>query len=156
MSYANSLYLTGAEVGLSIAGLALLLATAWTSRASARTITIAAVAALFGALIFNVSQFDNGVGAYAFGGLLKIDAFSVFAKSLVYIATIACLIVAPRYFHDRGQFRGEYAVLFLFNAVGMGLMVNNTVGQIQGFLSSGGEFVRTPKLASTHDDVLGL
>jgi hypothetical protein len=29
--------------------------------------------------------------------------------------------------------------------VGIGLMVNNTVGQIQGFLSSGGEFVRTPK-----------
>lgn len=36
--------------------------------------------------------------------------------------------------------------------VGMGLMVNNTVGQIQGLLSSGGEFVRTPKLGSTHDD----
>jgi hypothetical protein len=30
-------------------------------------------------------------------------------------------------------------------AVGMGLMVNNTVGQVQGFLASGGEFVRTPK-----------
>jgi cellulose synthase/poly-beta-1,6-N-acetylglucosamine synthase-like glycosyltransferase len=29
--------------------------------------------------------------------------------------------------------------------VGMGLMVNNTVGQIQGFTTSGGEFVRTPK-----------
>jgi cellulose synthase/poly-beta-1,6-N-acetylglucosamine synthase-like glycosyltransferase len=30
-------------------------------------------------------------------------------------------------------------------AVGMGLMVNNTVGQLQGFASAGGEFVRTPK-----------
>lgn len=36
--------------------------------------------------------------------------------------------------------------------VGMGLMVNNTVGQIQGFVSSGGEFVRTPKLATVHAD----
>lgn len=36
--------------------------------------------------------------------------------------------------------------------VGMGLMVNNTVGQIQGFISSGGEFVRTPKLPSHHTD----
>lgn len=36
--------------------------------------------------------------------------------------------------------------------VGMGLMVNNTVGQIQGFLSSGGEFVRTPKTGAVHDD----
>jgi hypothetical protein len=37
-------------------------------------------------------------------------------------------------------------------AVGMGLMVNNTVGQIQGFLTSGGEFVRTPKHATHHAD----
>ena len=36
--------------------------------------------------------------------------------------------------------------------VGMGLMVNNTVGQIEGFLSSGGEFARTPKLPSRHTD----
>lgn len=36
--------------------------------------------------------------------------------------------------------------------VGMGLMVNNTVGQIQGFLSSGGEFLRTPKRAARHAD----
>lgn len=37
-------------------------------------------------------------------------------------------------------------------AIGMGLMVNNTVGQIEGFVSSGGEFVRTPKLSSMHED----
>lgn len=36
--------------------------------------------------------------------------------------------------------------------VGMGLMVNNTVGQIQGFVSSGGEFVRTPKQSLRHLD----
>lgn len=29
--------------------------------------------------------------------------------------------------------------------VGIGMMVNNTVGQIQGFLAPGGEFMRTPK-----------
>jgi hypothetical protein len=29
--------------------------------------------------------------------------------------------------------------------VGIGLMVNNSAGQIQGFVKSGGEFVRTPK-----------
>ena len=33
--------------------------------------------------------------------------------------------------------------------VGGGLMVNNTVGQVQGFLTTGGEFVRTPKRART-------
>ena len=36
--------------------------------------------------------------------------------------------------------------------VGIGMMVNNTVGQIQGFLASGGEFLRTPKRARVGDD----
>lgn len=31
--------------------------------------------------------------------------------------------------------------------VGIGLMVNNTAGQIHGFLGAGGEFLRTPKLS---------
>ena len=32
-------------------------------------------------------------------------------------------------------------------AIGVGMMVNNTVGQLQGVLASGGEFARTPKRA---------
>jgi cellulose synthase/poly-beta-1,6-N-acetylglucosamine synthase-like glycosyltransferase len=47
---------------------------------------------------------------------------------------------------------GALGEVFMGVLVGMGLMVNNTVGQIQGFVSSGGEFVRTPKLASAHLD----
>ena len=126
MSYSTSLYLTGPEIVLSLSGLVLLLVTAWTGEKAARAITIAAVAALFGALFFNVSLFDQGVGGIAFGGLFLADGFAVFAKSLVYLATIACLIVAPRYFDARGQYRGEYPVLMLFNAVGMGMMVSAT------------------------------
>lgn len=126
MSYSTSLYLTGAEIGLSLAGLVLLLVTAWTGEKAARAITIAAVAALFGALSFNFSLFDGGVAGSAFGGLFLADGFAVFAKSLVYVATIACLIVAPRYFDARGEYRGEYPVLMLFNAVGMGMMVSAT------------------------------
>jgi NADH-quinone oxidoreductase subunit N len=53
MDYGFSLYLTGAEIGLSLAGLVLLLVTAWTKRTSAQAITIAAAAALFGAAIYN-------------------------------------------------------------------------------------------------------
>ncbi len=36
--------------------------------------------------------------------------------------------------------------------IGTGLMVNNTVGQLQGLLASGGEFVRTPKRTHAHRD----
>ena len=126
MSYSTSLYLTGAEIGLSVSGLVLLLVTAWMGDKAARGITIAAVAALFGALFFNASLFDGGAAGVAFGGLFLADGFAVFAKSLVYIATIACLIVAPRYFDGRAEYRGEYPVLMLFNAVGMGMMVSAT------------------------------
>lgn len=42
--------------------------------------------------------------------------------------------------------------VFIGLCVGTGLMVNNTVGQLQGLVASGGEFVRTPKLTHVHDD----
>ena len=38
--------------------------------------------------------------------------------------------------------------------LGIGLMVNNTAGQIQGFFSKGGEFVRTPKAHHAGSDGL--
>ena len=127
MGYADSLWLTGAEVGLSIAGLALLLVVAWTSHASARLVTIAAAAVLFGAAIFTGGALYGAspVGE-AFGGLYRVDAFGSFAKILIYLATIACLIVSPRFFTERGAYRGEYPVLMLFGAVGMGMMVSAT------------------------------
>jgi len=78
--------------------------------------------------------------------------------SLGIIAAILSFIVT---LHERD---GSWSVrslgeVFVGLCVGMGLMVNNTVGQIQGFMARGGEFVRTPKLASAgHDrslDALG-
>ena len=124
MDYASSIHLMGAEIGLSIVALVLLLVTAWTGPKAARGITIAAVAALFGALVFSVTLPVSDLPSDAFGGLLRIDGLAVFAKVLIYLATIACLIVAPPYFERIGGFRGEYAVLMVFNAVGMGMMVS--------------------------------
>ena len=84
MDYANSLYLTGAEIGLSLVAFALLLATAWTSRSSARLLTIVAVAALVGATVFTASLLQTslrGLEGNAFGELFRIDAFAAFARS---------------------------------------------------------------------------
>ena len=127
MGFAQSLYFTGAEVGLSLSGLVLLLVTAWTSHKAARAITVLAVAALFGAAIFTgVALWETSPVADAFGGLYRVDAFGSFAKVLIYLATIACLIVTPRFFAERGAYRGEYPVLMLFSAVGAGMMVSAT------------------------------
>ena len=126
MDYAASFYIVAPELILSAAALILLLAAAWV-RDAAKFVTIAAVAALFGAafwtghLLFDPS-FE--LSADAFGGLYRMDDFGSVAKLLIYLATIACLVVTPRYFEHRRAYRAEYPVLLLLNAVGMGMMVS--------------------------------
>ncbi|MEG9268153.1 NADH-quinone oxidoreductase subunit NuoN [Qipengyuania sp. Mu-71] len=129
MSYATSLYLTGAEVGLSLTGLVMLLVAAWTGTRSARMLTIVTVAALVGAALFSMSLFDRATGEVAgraFGDLYRADAFGSFAKILIYLASAAVLVVTPRFFAQTGSYRAEYPVLMIFNAVGMGMMVSAT------------------------------
>jgi NADH-quinone oxidoreductase subunit N len=133
MSYATSLYLTGAEVGLSLTGLVMLLVAAWTGTRSARLLTIVTVAALIGAALFSMSLFDRATGEVAgraFGDLYRADAFGSFAKILIYLASAAVLVVTPRFFAQTGSYRAEYPVLMIFNAVGMG------VSLVYGFTGS--------------------
>ena len=82
MNYLLSLWLTGAEIGLTFAGIALLLASAWLGRGAARGITIGAVAALVGAIAWTIMLANgpalNGV-ADAFAGLYRVDGFGSFA-----------------------------------------------------------------------------
>ncbi|MBO6526116.1 NADH-quinone oxidoreductase subunit NuoN [Erythrobacter sp.] len=129
MSYATSLYLTGAEIGLSLAGLVFLLVAAWGGPRSARMLTSLTVTALIVAAIFSAQLFEQATGEVAgraFGDLYRADAFGSFAKILIYLAAAAVLVVTPSFFEQRGAYRGEYPVLMLFNAVGMGMMVSAT------------------------------
>ncbi|TCD05290.1 NADH-quinone oxidoreductase subunit NuoN [Erythrobacteraceae bacterium CFH 75059] len=129
MNFATSLMLIGAELGLCLVALVLLLLSAWLPRAAARVLTIAAASALAGASIYTLALLLNGTAgpdANAFGALLRLDAFSAVAKLLIYLSTFACLVVTPSFFERRGQYRGEYPVLLLFNAVGMSLLVSAT------------------------------
>ncbi len=129
MSILSSLYFVGAEIMLSLIGMILLLVVAWTSDKTARGITIASVSALFGAVFWAAHLLVDpayALGGDAFGGLYRLDGFANYAKILIFLSTIAVLIVAPRYFDARGRYRGEYPVLILFNAVGMSIMVSAT------------------------------
>src|SRR3546814_10164710 len=63
-------------------------------------------------------------GPDAFDGLVRADAFSVFAKALIYGAAAAAILLAPRFFAVGHTIRAEYPVLILFAAVGMGMMVS--------------------------------
>jgi len=132
MDFAASFSLIASELVLVIAGLALLLVAAWGGDKLARPIAVLAVTALFGAGFLLVPGLHSGVDGpdtLAFGSLLRIDSFALFAKALIYLAAIACLIVAPPFFDseaagpERGM-RAEYPVLILFAVLGMSIMVS--------------------------------
>lgn len=132
MDFVPSFALILPELVLSFAGLMLLLLAAWGGDGAGRKIAIAAATALFVAGILIIPGLHLGTDGpvtLAFGGLIKVDSFALFAKALIYLAAIGALIVAPAFFAspsagtERGM-RAEYPVLILFSSVGMGLMVS--------------------------------
>lgn len=132
MEFAASFALVIPELVLIAAGLVLLLVAAWAGDKAARVIAIIAASALFAAgllLVPGLHFGTDGPATFAFGGLIKVDSFALFAKALIYLSAIAALMVAPAFFNsaaagiERGM-RAEYPVLILFAAVGMSIMVS--------------------------------
>jgi len=127
MDYGLSLIFTLPELILTASSLILLLVAAWGGAKSSRLITILSVLALFGASAFAFDFLLNPsfeAGGDAFDGLYRMDAFGSFSKLLIYLAAIISLIVTPRFFTNRGEYRAEYPVLILLATVGMGMMVS--------------------------------
>ncbi len=132
MDFVASFILIAPELQLTVAALVFLLIAAWAGDKAARGLTAAAAAVLFVAGLSLIPALHTGVDGpdtLAFGGLLKVDSFALFAKALIYLAGIACLLVAPQFFDseaagvERGM-RAEYPVLVLFAIVGMSIMVS--------------------------------
>ena len=132
MDFLASFALIIPELSLTVVGLALLLVAAWAGDKHARTVSMFACVALFGAgltLIPDLHLGTDGPHTLAFGGLLQVDSFALFAKALIYLAGIGCLVLAPAFFDgpaagpERGM-RAEYPVLILFACVGMSIMVS--------------------------------
>lgn len=76
-------------------------------------------------------------------------------QGLMSLGIVAALLSFLITVHERNEAMslGTLGRVVVSLCVGMGLMVNNTVGQIQGFATAGGEFVRTPKRKRTGGDV---
>ena len=129
MDWAQSLRLIAPETTLSLAGLALLLASAWMGDKASRLISILAVAGLVAAMAFVAPALCAGAmgpDTSAFGGQYRADAFAAFVKLLIYLAAAATLVVAPAFFERHRAMRAEFPVLVLFAALGAGMMVSAT------------------------------
>ncbi len=129
MDWGHSLRLVAPEELLSISGLMLLLVAAWAGDKAARAISIASVAVLVACAFLVAPALCAGAmgpETEAFFGQYRADAFSSFAKLLIYAAAGAALIVAPAFFDRVKAMRSEYPILILFAALGMGMMVSAT------------------------------
>ena len=110
------------ELVLTTGGLALMLIAAFGGDATARVINwLSVLTLLVAGLVLPVSLAH---GPIAFDGLVRADAFSVFAKTLIYASAGAAILLAPRYFLAGGALRPEYPILILFSSIGMGMMVS--------------------------------
>ena len=129
MDIMQSLGLMAPELVLSSAAMLLLLVVAYGGKSTARLVFILAASSIGAALFFVVPTVTAGTaGAEAAAFILQFsaDAFAAFAKTLIYLAGIACLAIAPGFLSRNGALRGEYAVLVLLATTGMGLMVSAT------------------------------
>jgi NADH-quinone oxidoreductase subunit N len=121
MGTLQSMAFTVPELILSIGATLLMLVAAWGGDRSARLISWISIALLLLAAVTS----GNASGA-AFGGLYKADAFSTYAKVLLFVAAAVALMMSPRWFESEEKMRAEYPVLILFAAAGMGMMVSAT------------------------------
>jgi len=110
------------ELILTAGGLILMLVAAYGGDATARVINWLSVLTLAVAGVALSCSLAHG--PVAFDGLVRADAFSVFAKVLIYGAAAAAILLAPRYFITGGALRPEYPILILFASIGMGMMVS--------------------------------
>ena len=127
MDWSHSLRLIAPEETLSIAGLVLLLISAWGGDKASRLISILAVTALVGATFLVAPALCGGAmgpDTSAFFGQVKADAFSSYAKILIYLSAAATLVIAPAFFERIGAMRAEFPILIVFAALGSGIMVS--------------------------------
>ena len=112
------------EIMLSIGGTILMIAAAFAGRRGSGLISwlsvvllLAATAALVGAPSHAGPMWD---------GLVSADLFASFGKAIIFPAAAVAIIAAHGWFERGSEHASEYAVLILFAAVGMGVMVSAT------------------------------
>ena len=112
------------ELILSLGGTVLMLVAAFTGRRGSALVSWLAVAlllvgtaALVGAPSHAGPQFD---------GLISADLFASFGKAMMFPAAAVAIIAAHGWFEQDHEHSSEYAVLILFAAAGMSIMVSAT------------------------------
>jgi len=110
------------ELLLSIGGTILMMVAAFTGRRGSGLVSWLAVALLLAATALLVGPPSHA--GPVFDGLVSEDLFASFGRAIIYPASAVAIIAAHGWFERGTEHASEYAVLILFAAVGMGVMVS--------------------------------
>ena len=112
------------ELILSVGAIVLMMVAAFTGRRGAGATSWLAVLLLLAATVALI-----GAPSHAgplFDGLIAADLFASFGKAIMFPAAAVAIIAAHGWFERGTEHGSEYAVLILFSAVGMSVMVSAT------------------------------
>jgi len=112
------------ELILSIGAIMLMMAAAFTGRRGTAAVSWAAVILLLAAT-FALIGAPSHAGP-VFDGLIAADLFASFGKAIMFPAAAVAIVAAHGWFERGTEHGSEYAVLILFSAVGMSVMVSAT------------------------------
>ncbi|MGJ3233302.1 MAG: NADH-quinone oxidoreductase subunit NuoN [Oceanicaulis sp.] len=124
-SLLNDLSLMIPELLLAVGALALLmLGTYWRNEASGARLVMRLATVLL-VVVAGVAVFTAGdVSTSVFNGAFAIDNFALYAKTVVFLAAAAALLLAAKYLHTENLSKPEYPVLVLLASLGMAFMVS--------------------------------
>jgi NADH-quinone oxidoreductase subunit N len=112
------------EIILSIGGTILMMVAAFAGRRGSTLVNWLAVALLLGATAALIGPPSHAGPIY--DGLVTADLFGAFGKAIMFPAAAIAIIAAHGWFERGTEHSSEYAVLILFSAVGMSVMVSAT------------------------------
>jgi len=110
------------ELILSIGGTVLMMVAAFTGRRGSGLVSWLSVLLFLGATAALVGAPSHA--GPVFDGLVTEDLFASFGRAIIYPASAVAIIAAHGWFERGTEHASEYAVLILFSAVGMGVMVS--------------------------------
>jgi NADH-quinone oxidoreductase subunit N len=112
------------ELILSIGGTILMMVAAFTGRRGAGLTSWLAIALLLGASFALIGPPSHA--GPIFDGIITADLFGAFGKAIMFPAAAVAIIAAHGWFERGAEHGAEYAVLIVFAAVGMSVMVSAT------------------------------
>jgi NADH-quinone oxidoreductase subunit N len=112
------------ELILSFGGTILMMVAAFAGRRGSALTNWLAVAILLGATAALVGAPSHG--GPVFEGFVSADLFASFGKAIIFPAAAVAVIAAHGWFESDHEHSAEYAVLIVFAAVGMSVMVSAT------------------------------